>query len=98
MHHFLGAAGTGDYQQGSPVDHTARLRASASDLLKSAAVARTRLVHGSPPQFPTTVSVDKLWLLQSAGEQALSHSSLVWCVGKVPCGKNHRLLSADSTV
>ena len=62
MHHFLGAAGTDDHRQGSPVDHTARLRVSASDLLKSAAVARTRLAHDSPPQFPTTISVDELWL------------------------------------
>ncbi len=33
-----------------------------------------------------------------AEKQARGHPPLVWCVGKVPCGKDHRLPSCNGTV
>ena len=61
MHLFLDAAGTSDHQQSSHGGYTARLCAFMSGLRWSAVAARIWLSDGSPAQFLTFCSVDKLY-------------------------------------
>ena len=98
MHLFVGAADTDNHQQRSPVDHSARRCAPSSSLQQSAAEARIRLAHGSPPQFPTICSMDELWLLQSPREQARRHPLLVECVEKLFRGKDCCFVRSDGSV
>ena len=79
MHLFLDAAGTCDHQQSSHAGHTARLCAFTSGLRLSAVAARIWLSHGSPAQFLTFCSVDKLWLHQLVKGQSSAHPLCVWC-------------------